>query len=98
MAKVQKITLIHVAEEVGVSRMTVSLTLRDHAKISKATSEKVLKAAKALGYVPNPHLFAQGTHIRSSKQKALPASLAYLCHAEILSEHILRNLTSSFEE
>ena len=98
LAKVQKITLKHVAEEAGVSRMTVSLALRGHAKISEATKKKVRRAADALGYVPNPHLSALGAHIRSSKQKALPASLAYLCHTEIRSEDILRNVTPSFEE
>ena len=98
MAKVQKITLIHVAEEAGVSRMTISLAFRGHAKISKATSEKVRKAAKGLGYVRNLHLSAKWTHIRSSKQKALPASQAYVCHTEIRSEDILRNVTPSFEE
>ena len=47
--KVQKFTLIYAAEEAGVSLMTISLALRGHVKISKATSEKVRKAAKGLG-------------------------------------------------
>ena len=98
LAKVQKITLKDVAEEAGVSRMTVSLALRGHAKITEATKNKVRRAADSLVYVPNPHISALGAHIRSSKQKALPASLAYLCHKEIRSEDILRNVTPSYEE
>lgn len=78
--------------------MTVSLALRGHARISEATKVKVRKAAQSVGYVPNPHISALGAHIRSSKQKALPASLAYLCHTEIRSEDILRKVTPSFEE
>ena len=78
--------------------MTVSLALRGHAKISDATKEKVLEAAKALGYGPNPHISALGAHIPSAKQKALKASLAYLCHKEIRSEDLLRNVVPSFEE
>ncbi len=84
LAKLQKITLKHVAEEAGVSRMTVSLALRGHAKISEATKKKVRRVADALGYVPNPHLSVLGAHIRSSKQKTLSGSLAYLCHTENL--------------
>ena len=98
MARIQKITLRHVAEQAGVSRMTVSLALRGHAKISDSTKEKVRKAAKALGYVPNPHISALGTHIRSARQKALPATLAYLCPTEIRNENILRKVTPRFEE
>lgn len=86
------------AQEAGVSRMTVSLALRGHAKISEATKQKVREAAKTVGYVPNPHISALGAHIRSAKQKALTASLAYLCHKEIRSEDILRKVTPSFEE
>ena len=78
--------------------MTVSLALRGHAKISEATKEKVREAAKKVGYVPNPHISALGAHIRSAKQKALTASLAYLCHKELRSEDILRKVTPSFEE
>jgi len=78
--------------------MTVSLALRGHAKISEATKQKVREAAKTVGYVPNPHISAVGAHIRSAKQKALTASLAYLCHKEIRSEDILRKVTPNFEE
>lgn len=50
-----KITSKDVARLAGVSRTTVSLVLNnvDNARISEATSEKVLKAAKQLKYRPN---------------------------------------------
>ena len=47
------ITLKHVADELGVSQMTVSYALRDHPSISAGTRERVKGAAKKLGYRPN---------------------------------------------
>ena len=47
------ITLRDVSEASGVSEMTVSRVLRASGDVSQATREKVLLAAKKLGYVPN---------------------------------------------
>ena len=46
-------TLRDVSEASGVSEMTVSRVLRGRGDVSQATREKVLQAAKSLGYVPN---------------------------------------------
>ena len=47
------LTLRDVSEASGVSEMTVSRVLRGRGDVSQSTREKVLHAAKALGYVPN---------------------------------------------
>lgn len=47
------LTLRDVSEASGVSEMTVSRVLRNRGDVSEATRERVLRAAKALGYVPN---------------------------------------------
>jgi len=47
------LTLRDVSEASGVSEMTVSRVLRNRGDVSAATREKVLRAAKELGYVPN---------------------------------------------
>ncbi|MEL6550641.1 MAG: LacI family DNA-binding transcriptional regulator [Pseudomonadota bacterium] len=47
------LTLRDVSEASGVSEMTVSRVLRNRGDVSEATREKVLTAAKSLGYVPN---------------------------------------------
>ena len=51
----KRITSQDVADLAGVSRTTVSLVLNDveGIKISKATRQRVLQAAKKLGYVPD---------------------------------------------
>lgn len=48
------VRLQDVADEVGVSKMTVSNVLNGHAdRVAAATYERVLRAADRLGYVPN---------------------------------------------
>ena len=48
-----KSTIHDVAKTAGVSETTVSLAFRRGSRISKATSEKVLRVAMDLNYVPN---------------------------------------------
>ena len=47
------LTLRDVSEASGVSEMTVSRVLRKRGDVSSATRERVLEAARTLGYVPN---------------------------------------------
>lgn len=47
------LTLRDVSEVSGVSEMTVSRVLRNRGDVSGGTREKVLEAARSLGYVPN---------------------------------------------
>ena len=48
-----QLTLRDVSEASGVSEMTVSRVLRNRGDVSAKTRERVLEAARALGYVPN---------------------------------------------
>ena len=52
-SKNRPLTLRDVSEASGVSEMTVSRVLRGRGDVSEVTRERVLKAAKELGYVPN---------------------------------------------
>lgn len=51
-------TIREIAARTGLSKSAVSLALREHPRIPAATRERVLVAARALGYQPNP-VFAQ---------------------------------------
>lgn len=50
----QKVTIVDVAKRAGVSIKTVSRVLNSEPNVRSDTREKVLKAAKALHYQPNP--------------------------------------------
>lgn len=46
-------TLQDIADQVGVTKMTVSRCLRDPSQVSEALQEKIAAAVEALGYIPN---------------------------------------------
>jgi LacI family transcriptional regulator len=56
MEKKGVVSLKHIAERIGVSRMTVSQALRNDGRIAEATRERVRAAARELGYKANPRL------------------------------------------
>ncbi len=51
--KKQRPTLQNIADQVGVTKMTVSRYLRDPEKVSKTVGEKIALAVDELGYIPN---------------------------------------------
>lgn len=68
LSRAQKIvTLAQVARKAGVSTATVSLALRQSGRISSATARRVIEAAKALGYVPDPTLRKLMVHLRTRR-------------------------------
>ncbi len=52
-----------IATAAGVSRMTVSLALRNSPKISRATSRRIQKLSATLGYHPDPLIQRLTTHL-----------------------------------
>lgn len=72
-----KATLQDVAEAAGVHRTTVSLSLRGHPRIPKATRERVKEAAARLGYRINP-LVSALMQSRRSGRVVKHVTLAYV--------------------
>ena len=67
------VTIKDVAERAGVSPSTVSRTLQDSSAISQKTKDKVNKAMKELGYVPN----IAAKMLASNDSHAIGVVLAY---------------------
>lgn len=67
-----------IADAAGVSRMAVSLALRNSPKVSAATAERIRRIADELGYRPNPMISALMTHLRHSRDPKRPTTLAYV--------------------
>jgi LacI family transcriptional regulator len=67
-----------IAEAAGVSRMAVSLALRNSPKISKPTTERIRRIAEELGYRPNPMVSALMTQLRHGREVRKPSVLAYV--------------------
>ena len=68
--------LIRVARAAGVSAMTASNVLRGRGRFSTATRDRVLKAAKSLGYQPDPLVSRLMSHIRTPNKNRAHATIA----------------------
>ncbi|WP_247743468.1 LacI family DNA-binding transcriptional regulator [Shimia sp. R10_1] len=77
-------TLRDVSEASGVSEMTVSRVLRNRGDVSPATRDKVLRAAKELGYVPNKIAGALASQ-RVNLVAVIIPSLSNMVFPEVLS-------------
>jgi LacI family transcriptional regulator len=71
-------TLADIAAQLGVSKMSVSRALRGEKQISSALRGRILQAAQAMGYRPDPEIAKLMTHMRRSKQVVSPTSLAFV--------------------
>jgi DNA-binding LacI/PurR family transcriptional regulator len=74
----RRITLTDIARAAGVSSMTVSLSLRNHPKISEKTRMRVQKKAEELGYSPDPMLSALSNYRHTKQPKTTQAALAWI--------------------
>lgn len=74
----KRIGLQEVATAAGVSRMTVSLALRNHLSLPPATRKRIQEIAKQLGYQPDPDMGQLMEKMRARKKGRLPAIIAYI--------------------
>jgi len=81
MPKGQKPTLNTIAQLAGVSAATVSLALKGHPSITKPTRDKVLKAAKEVGYERDANLSKLMSYLRHSHLRRDYPVIAYINNA-----------------
>lgn len=86
------LTLRDVSAASGVSEMTVSRVLRNRGDVSDATRQKVLEAAKTLGYVPNKIAGALASQ-RVNLVAVIIPSLSNMVFPEVLS-----GINATFED
>jgi LacI family transcriptional regulator len=72
------ITLKEIAEAAHVSRMTVSLALRNHPSLPAATSRRIQTLAHKMGYRPDPDISKLMEKIRSKKLHGEGNVIAYM--------------------
>jgi LacI family transcriptional regulator len=69
-------SLAAVAERAGVSAMTVSRVLRNSPRVAAGTRDKVLAAARSLGYAPDPHMARLMAMVRGRRARRIQSTLA----------------------
>jgi LacI family transcriptional regulator len=72
------LTMSDLAKAAGVSKMTVSLALRGHEKISAATRERIRALAEKMGYRPNPLVQTLMANLRSTRPANYHSTIAWI--------------------
>ncbi len=72
------VTMKTIAEEAGVSLMSVSLALRNSPKISQRKREEIQKLAEKMGYRPNPMVATLMSQVRRRKVSRGDSRIAYI--------------------
>jgi DNA-binding LacI/PurR family transcriptional regulator len=78
--KQRRVTMADVAAKVGVSRIAVSMALRDHHRISLELRKKVQRVAREMGFVPDPFLSALAAHRQQRVTAKEHGVLAWVNH------------------
>lgn len=77
MAKKQRFSQADIAEQLGVSKATVSLVLRGIGNFAKETEEKIRRLAREQGYVPDPMLGALSAYRRKEGENPFMGTLGF---------------------
>ncbi len=78
MSSSSRVSLQDIARELGLSRTTVSLALRNHPRISENTKRKVKKTALRMGYKPDPKLAELMYYLQLPTKARAGETLAYV--------------------
>jgi len=73
-----RITLEDIAKRCRVSKVTVSLALRENPRISSSTRQLVQKVAQELGYRPHPMVSALMANLRAARKTKFVCNLAFV--------------------
>lgn len=97
-------TLKQIADQVGYSKNTVSLALRNSSRVSEKVRAKIHEVAKELNYVPNARVNEAMSFVRSHKKKTIKETLGILVDwpvsskAELEYNQHLTLIFNSFEK
>jgi DNA-binding LacI/PurR family transcriptional regulator len=78
--KQRRLTMADVAAKLGVSKIAVSMALRDHHRISIARRREIKRVAREMGFVPDPFLSALAAHRRQRVTTKEHGSVAWINH------------------
>jgi DNA-binding LacI/PurR family transcriptional regulator len=74
----QPTSLAHIAERLGISKMSVSRALRGERHVSAALRQRVLQAAAEIGYRPDPEMTKLMQHLRLGRAYSSPKKIAFV--------------------
>lgn len=78
ISSAKRVTLRDIAKVIGTTPVSVSLALRNSARVSAALREKIQAKAREMGYRPDPMLAALAHYRRGSVKTPISAELAWI--------------------
>ncbi|TDU67142.1 LacI family fructose operon transcriptional repressor [Prosthecobacter fusiformis] len=75
-----------IADQLGISKMTVSRALRGERHVEDTLRTRILETAAALGYRPDPEISKLMTHMRQKRRTHAPRTLAFVWAERKVSE------------
>lgn len=79
--RIMNVTMLDIANELGISRASVSLALNNSPKVAATTRDRVLVAAKRMGYKSNPYVSALMAARRKGRDPAHAPTIALITTA-----------------
>lgn len=76
--RMQSTSLTHIAQRLGISKMSVSRALRGERHVSLALRERVHQAAAEMGYRPDPEMTKLMQHLRLGRARSSPRKIAFV--------------------
>jgi LacI family transcriptional regulator len=73
-----RVSLSDIARAAGVSKMSVSLALRENGRLHANTAERIRQTAQRLGYMPNPQLSQVMAETARTRHSAQNGTLAFV--------------------
>ena len=83
-------TIRDLAKALGLAISTVSMSLKDHPRISTKTRKRVQKKAREMGYLPDPRLASVMSYLKTKRSDKPVAGMAYVASSsqyEQLEQH-----------
>jgi len=78
--KQRRVMMADIAAKLGVSRVAVSMALRDHHRISSERRREIKRVAREMGFVPDPFLSALAAHRQQRVTAKEHGVLAWINH------------------
>jgi DNA-binding LacI/PurR family transcriptional regulator len=75
-----------IADQLGLSKMTVSRALRGEPHVKQDVRERVKQAAQSLGYQPDPEIGKLMAHMRRQRRYEAPQTLAFVWAERTVAE------------
>ncbi|MCQ4086349.1 LacI family DNA-binding transcriptional regulator [Saccharibacillus sp. JS10] len=101
---VKKVTMQHIADQLGVSKFVVSKALSGKSGVSELTREKVIQAASQLGYFTQPRRYGEHRKSADSEQDnrqsvlVLMPNVRFQTAGSLYWGKILNGVTETLEE